>query len=119
MIENIHPMAPHHLPPFIPNADGSDTLFTVVIISAVVVILILGSLYFTLHSIPEKLAHESNSMQLQVIGILALLALFTHNNIFWVIALLLAAVRVPDFLTPIESISKSLEAMRKQGNKDA
>ena len=119
MAEDIHPMAPEYLPAFMPNADGSDALFTMVIIGTVLLIVVLGSFYFTLHSIPEKMAHESNSMQFQVIGILALLALFTHNNLYWVIALLLATVRFPDFLTPIESISRSLEHMRKQGDKDA
>jgi hypothetical protein len=119
MAENIHPLAPPHLPAYLPNADGSDLLFTFVIIGTIILIVVLGATYFTLHSIPEKMAHKSNSMQFQAIGILALLALFTHNNLFWVIALLLAAVRFPDFLTPIESISKSLEVMRKQGSKDA
>ena len=119
MADNMHSMAPHHLPAFIPNADGSDLLFTSVIIGTIVLILVLGSAYFTLHSIPEKMAHESNSMQFQAIGILALLALFTHNNLFWVIALLLAAVRFPDFLTPIQSISESLKHMRKQGDDNA
>lgn len=32
----------------------------------------------------------------------------THNNIFWVAALVLAVVELPDFLTPLKSIAKSL-----------
>jgi hypothetical protein len=45
-----------------------------------------------------------------VVEILALLALFTHNNLFWVAAILIAAFRVPDFLTPLNSIAESLKA---------
>jgi hypothetical protein len=119
MTDTIHSLAPEHLPAFLPNADGSDMLFTLVIVGTIALILVLGSANFTLHSIPEKVAHDSNSMQFQVIGILALLALLTHNNLFWVIALLLAAVRFPDFLKPIESIAESLQEMRKKGEKDA
>jgi len=78
----------------------------------IAMILGLGAFYFTLHSLPEKMAHEANSTQLQVVGILTLLALFTHNNIFWVIAILLAAFRMPDFLTPIRSIADSLKAIK-------
>ena len=43
--------------------------------------------------------------------VLALLALFTHNNIFWVAALILALLKLPDFLTPINSISESLKKL--------
>ena len=40
--------------------------------------------------------------------VLALLALFTHNNVIWVAALIMALLKLPDFLTPINSISESL-----------
>lgn len=109
---DIHAMAPDYIPGFLASADGSDPLFTFVTFFLIAMILGIGALYFTLHALPEKMAHESNSTQFQVIGILALLALFTHNNLFWVVALLLAAFRMPDFLTPLRSIADSLVAMR-------
>lgn len=109
MAENIHPMAPHHLPPFFSSPDGSDSLFTIMIFLVVGVILLLGVLYFTLHSLPERMAHKGNATQLQLISILCILALFTHNNIFWVFALVLAAFRPPDFATPLNSIADSLQ----------
>ena len=109
MAQNVHPQAPHHLPGFLPGADGSDLLFTLVAIMVIVIVLALGVVYFTIHALPEKLAHKANSTQLQLIGILSLLALFTHNNFFWVFALLLAAVRMPDIVTPLDSISQSLK----------
>lgn len=108
----IHPMAPEHLPVFIPAADGSDPLFSFIAIFTIVMILLIGALYFTLHALPEQMAHTSGHTQMQVVGILALLALFTHNNAFWVLALLMAAFKMPDFLTPIKSIAASLETMR-------
>ena len=109
MSDNIHPMAPHHLPPFFAGSDGSDSLFTAMVFLVVGVIALLGVLYFTLHSLPERMAHKGNATQLQLISILCILALFTHNNIFWVIALVLAAFRPPDFATPLNSIASSLQ----------
>ena len=109
----IHPMAPEHLPIYIPAADGSDPLLTFMAFFTIAMILIVGALYFTLHALPEQMAHSSGHTQMQVVGILCLLALFTHNNIFWIVAVLLAALKMPDFLTPLKSIATSLETMRK------
>jgi hypothetical protein len=109
MAEGLHSQAPHHLPVFLPGADGSDILFTVTVVSMVVLVLGFGVIYFTLHALPEKIAHGTSSTQFQLIGVLALLAMFTHNNMFWVAALLLATVKMPDFTTPLNSISRSLE----------
>lgn len=67
--------------------------------------------YLYLHSLPERMAHGQDRTQFQIVAILALLALFTHNNAFWVASLLLAALTVPDFLTPVTSAARSLAAM--------
>jgi hypothetical protein len=48
---------------------------------------------------------------------LALLALFTHNNIFWVAALILALLKFPDVVTPLNDISSSLSKMTLVGEK--
>lgn len=111
MTDSVHPMAPHHLPSFFAGADGSDPLFTIMVIFVVVIILLLGVAYFTLHSLPERMAHKANATQLQLISILCILALFTHNNIFWVFALVLAAFRAPDIITPLNSIASSLQKL--------
>jgi len=103
-----HPLAPEHLPRYIGGPDGSDPLFTVVTGLLILLLLVVGNLYLKLHALPERMAHRQNNTQLQIITVLALLALFTHNNVFWVAALLLAVVRFPDFSTPINSISDSL-----------
>ncbi len=105
----MNPMAPAYLPSYIAAADGSDFLFNFMAVFTIGTILLIGVGYLTLHAMPEKMAHESNHSQMQVVGILALLALFTHNNLFWVVAILVAAFRMPDFMTPLNSIASSLE----------
>jgi len=106
-------MATGHIPGFLPGADGSDPLFSGMVIFTIILVLFIGSFYFRLHAIPEHMAHSDNHAQMQVIGILCLLALFTHNNMFWVVALLVAAFRMPDFLSPLQSIAGSLESLKK------
>jgi len=107
-MNEIHPLAPHHLPGFLPGPDGSDPLFTVVVIVLLIILLVAGTLYFKLHSLPEQYGHKQNSTQLQLIAILAMLALFTQHHAFWIIALLIAAIKIPDFLTPLKTIASSL-----------
>ena len=111
MTGDIHPLAPHSLPPFVGAADGSDPLFSAIIFIVILAVLGVGVFYLKLHAIPEQLAHKHGNTQSQLIMVLALLALFTHNNIFWVAALILALLKLPDFLTPINSISESLKKL--------
>ena len=114
MTGDIHPLAPHSLPPFVGAADGSDPLFSAIIFIVILAVLGVGVFYLKLHAIPEQLAHKHGNTQSQLIMVLALLALFTHNNIFWVAALILALLKLPDFLTPINSISESLKKMTQE-----
>ena len=111
MTGDIHPLAPHSLPPFVGAADGSDPLFSAIMFIVILAVLGVGVFYLKLHAIPEQLAHKHGNTQSQLIMVLALLALFTHNNIFWVAALILALLKLPDFLTPINSISESLKKL--------
>jgi hypothetical protein len=48
-------------------------------------------------------------LQFEIVAILGLLALFTHIHLFWVAALLLALIDIPDFGTPLRSIAGSVE----------
>jgi hypothetical protein len=111
MTGQIHPLAPHELPGFIGAADGSDPLFTAVVFIVIAMVLGIGVFYLKLHAIPEQLAHKHGNTQSQLIMVLALLALFTHNNIFWVAALILALIKFPDLVTPLNDISSSLSKM--------
>ncbi len=115
MAESIHEMAPHYLPSFIPSADGSDPLFTGIIVVVLISALLIGTIYLRLHALPERMAHHLSPVQFTLVATLGLLALFTHQNLYWVAALLLALVRVPNLEDPLNSIAASLRAM--QGDK--
>ncbi len=110
-------MSTEHIPGYLAGAN-SDPLMVIMAVILIVLVLIAGVFYFKLHAIPEHIAHGKNHTQIQLITILTILALFTHNNIFWVAALILAVVELPDFLAPLKSIAKSLEtiAASKQEN---
>jgi hypothetical protein len=105
----MHPAAPHHLPFFITGADGSDPLTVVMGIFLVVTVLWVGTLYWKLHSLPERMAHKSQKLQFEIVAVLGLISLFTHMHIFWVAGLLLALIDLPDFGTPMRSIADSVE----------
>ena len=106
-------MTTESIPAYLAGQSG-DPLMVSVAIVLVISILLVGVLYFKLHSVPEHIAHGKNHAQVQLIAILTVLALFTHNNIFWVAALVLAVVEVPDFLSPLKSIARSLEIIAKE-----
>ncbi len=97
-----------HLPSFITPPGETDLLYIIVGAALIVFIFMLGAFYFWLHSLPERMAHGASRPQLQLVAVLALIALFTHNNVFWIAALLLAAIPLPDAMTPINSIATSL-----------
>lgn len=113
MTPEIHPLAPEHLPGFLPGPDGSDMLFTIVVWLVIILALVLGNLYLRLHALPERMAHQQKSVQFQLVTVMALIALFTHNNYFWIGALLLAAIQLPDYGTPLNSIAESLRTERR------
>jgi hypothetical protein len=107
----MHPAAPHHLPFFIPGADGSDTLMVVMGIFLVATVFWVGTLYWKLHSLPERMAHKSQKLQFEIVAVLGLISLFTHMHIFWVAGLLLALIDIPDFGRPLSRIATSLETI--------
>jgi hypothetical protein len=97
------------MPFFIPGADGSDTLMVVMGIFLVATVLWVGTLYWKLHSLPERMAHRTHKLQFEIVAVLGLISLFTHMHIFWVAGLLLAMIDLPDFGTPLRSIAGSVE----------
>ena len=111
MSESIHPSAPHHLPSFITAPGDTDVLMVVVGIVLIGSILLVGNFYLHLHTLPERMAHKSQKFQFEIVAVLGLLALFTHNHLFWVIGLFLAMIDLPDFSTPLRKIAGSVEKM--------
>lgn len=107
--EAINPAAIDPLPFFITPPGGTDVMFNVMAVVVLLIIMLLGSLYFQLHALPERMAHSANKTQMQLVAVLALIALFTHQHIYWIAALLLALIQFPDFRTPVVSIAESLE----------
>jgi len=97
MNELLHPAATKHLPAFITTPGETDVLMVVVSIILVLSILAFGSLFFRLHTLPERMAHRSHKLQFEIVAVLGLLALFTHIHLFWVAGLLLAMIDIPDF----------------------
>ena len=115
----MNPAAPHDLPSFITAPGESDWLMTVMAVFLVVVVVSVGLIYLRLHALPEHMAHRTSKVQMQFVAVLALLALFTHNHIFWIAALLLALVELPDFSTPMNSIALSLEKLSRRDRTEA
>jgi hypothetical protein len=106
-----HPDATSHVPGFITAPGETDILLAVMALVIAAVILGFGLLFLRLHTLPERVAHRSQKVQFQVVAILGLLALFTHNHAFWVAGLVLAFIDLPDFGTPLRQIASSLERM--------
>ena len=109
MSEQLHPMAPHHLPFYLAPGSGVDTLMVVMGIFLIGVVFWVGTLYWKLHSLPERMAHKSQKLQFEFVAVLGLISLFTHMHVFWVAGLLLALIDLPDFGTPMRSIADSVE----------
>src|SRR6476646_10202048 len=110
-MSDLHPAGPHHLPGFITAPGDTDTLMVGVGIFLIGAVLMVGIFYLHLHSLPERMAHKSKKFQFEIVAVLCLLALFTHNHLFWVIGLFLAMIDLPDFSTPLRRIAGSVEKM--------
>jgi hypothetical protein len=111
MTEGIHPQAVEHLPLFVTPPGQTDVLFTAVAIFLIAAIIGIGVFYLKLHALPEHMAHRGQKVQFEIVAVLALIALFTHNHLFWIAGLLLALVPMPDFTTPLNSMAQSLDKM--------
>ncbi|MBY0225096.1 MAG: hypothetical protein K2Q28_04760 [Hyphomicrobium sp.] len=109
MADNLHPAASHHMPWFISGPHEGDPLYVITTLFVIAAVVGLGVLFFTLHSLPERLGHKK--MQFEVVAVLGLLSLFTHIHAFWVAGLLLAMIDLPDFVTPWKRMATSLEKL--------
>jgi hypothetical protein len=109
--EGLHPAAPHHLPGFVTAPGDTDVYMIGVGIFLIGTILAVGNFYLHLHTLPERMAHKSQKFQFEIVAVLGLLALFTHNHLFWVIGLFLAMIDLPDFSTPLRRIAGSVEKL--------
>jgi hypothetical protein len=104
-------MAPETLPVFVPAADGSDWFLTFTAFILLLILIGAGTLFLRLHTLPERMAHRSQKLQFEIVAVLGLLALFTHQHIFWVAGLLLALVDLPDISSPMKRMADSLDRL--------
>ena len=82
---------------FITAPGETDVFMVVMAVFLVIAVLAIGLLFLRLHTLPERLAHKGHKLQFEIVAVLGLLALFTHQHIFWVAGLLLALIDIPDF----------------------
>jgi hypothetical protein len=109
MDELLHPKAVHHLPLFITAPGETDVLMVVTGLFLLFAVVMFGVFFFWLHSLPERIAHKSHKIQFEIVAVLALISLFTHEHIFWIAGLVLAFIDLPDFGTPLRRIAGSVE----------
>lgn len=109
MADGLNPAAPHSLPFFLPDASGYDQMLWVTAIVLGFATLAMGVIFFWLHALPERIAHRGKKMQMEVVTILCLLALFTHIHLFWIVALVLSVIDLPRFSDPADRIAASLD----------
>ena len=111
MTTALNPAAPHHLPIFITAPGDTDVLMIVTGIFLLVAVVTFGLVFFRLHTLPERMAHGAHKLQFEIVAILGLIALFTHQHIFWVAGLLLALIDLPDVGGWLGRIAGSVEKM--------
>jgi hypothetical protein len=102
------------MPFFITPPGGSDVLYNVTLVIVVASIILTGVIFLTIHSLPERMAHKSKKIQFDIVAVLGLLGLLSHEHAFWVAALLLAFIDLPDFMTPFKRIATSVETIAGQ-----
>ena len=79
-----NPAAGDHIPWFLPGPDGSDGLLIASAVIVAVVVLLIGVLFFTLHSLPERMGHKKFQF---------------------------ALIDIPDFTTPLRRIASAVETI--------
>jgi hypothetical protein len=111
MTASLHPAASNHLPLFITAPGETDVLMVVTAVFLALSILMFGVLFFRLHTLPERMAHRTHKLQFEIVAVLGLIALFTHEHIFWIAGLLLALIEIPDFSGWFGRIAGSVEKL--------
>ena len=96
MSTEVNPIATHHMPIFITPPGQTDVLMVVTAAFLLIAVVAFGVLFLRLHSLPERMAHRGHKLQFEIVAVLCLIALFTHIHAFWIAALLLALVDIPD-----------------------
>lgn len=86
------------LPFWVTPPGETDGFLIVVGFFLIMALLGFGALYFTVQAIPDRMAAGAHKVQMQLVGVLGLISLFTLNNAFWIAAILIAAVPLHEIL---------------------
>jgi hypothetical protein len=105
----VNPVAIHHLPLFITAPGQTDVLMMVTAGFLLLVVVAFGLLFLRLHSLPERMAHRGHKLPFEIVAVLCLIALFTHIHGFWIAALLLALIDLPDIGNWMGRIARGVE----------
>ncbi|MCA1526528.1 hypothetical protein [Bradyrhizobium yuanmingense] len=109
MTDQQPPLSAVHLPWFVSTEHQTDVLLIATGIFLVLFVFTIGVLLLRLHHLPEHIAGKEQKVQYQVVAVLGLLAMFTHENLFWIAGLLLAMVDLPDFTGLLGRIANSVQ----------
>lgn len=103
---------PHpQLPWFVAEPGRADLSLIVMGVFLVLFVFLVGVLMLRLHHLPEHIAQKEQKGQYQLVAVLGLLAMFTHENLFWIAGLLLAMIDLPDFSGPLARIARSVKRL--------
>jgi hypothetical protein len=108
----VHVQSSHssvHAPWFVAGPGQTDVLLILMAVFLVLIVFMFGVLMLRLHHLPEHIAQKEQKVQYQLVATLGLLAMFTHENLFWIAGLLLAMVDLPDFSGLLGRIASSVE----------
>jgi hypothetical protein len=111
MADALHPAAVEHMPSFITAPGDTDVLMVVMALILLLSTLMFGIVFFRLHTLPERIAHRSRKLQFEIVAVLGLISLFTHEHLFWIIGLILALIDIPDFGGTLGRIAGSVESI--------
>src|SRR4051812_50206852 len=75
--QQLHPIAPHHLPFYLAPGSGTDVLMVVMGVFLIATMLWVGTLYWRLHSLPERMAHKSQKLQFEIVAGVGLIFVFS------------------------------------------
>ena len=98
------------LPFWVTPPGHTDGFLVFVGLVLVAVLLGFGALYFTVQSIPDRMATGAHKVQIQLVSVLGLISLFTLNNAFWIAAILVAAVPLHEIFPSLKSVVRVSES---------
>lgn len=119
VVTDSHPLPAHtELPWFVTPPGNTNVLLVAAGVFLVIFVLLFGVLMLRLHHLPEHIAQKEQKVQYQLVAVLGLIAMFTHENLFWIAGLLLAMIDIPNFSGLFGQIARSVERIARTKQAD-